>query len=430
MSVLPNTPYFGNLEIAHVYEFYDGPRLFNAVNGAGNNYIAFWIDTDDESDHWLYSSVSNEKLDLLNSSKIKLRDVFTYPEDILFKVKTFFNENSHSELQALSPSQVTEDILPPSDFYLEKSDEGENTFEVATVDNISELYVRGATNGTKPSLSSVGKVSDAFSLLYKSVLKKLDFNTTALVPLDARTGSFIMRLRSPKIKECIPVISDIFNILNKESNPYPALNEIGADIGAIENLLEEVIDGKVKIQFSKEGMFEAELNISEDKARSVLSSLKDQSSSLISSSLVPQANNLFKVFKVVEMKSRGEFITPQSIDLTTERQVAYYLHAARTLGLLAKNNAIQSVGYQFEKLNQDQQMNIASIRFESSDCGWAWLKWANKRTLEELDPTTATQFLIEQCPSLSKDTAERRAKTLKKWQIELAKFRFQSKKTN
>ncbi|GLX79189.1 hypothetical protein tinsulaeT_25290 [Thalassotalea insulae] len=427
MSVLPNTPYFGKLEISHVYEYYEGPRLFNATNGAGNNYIAFWIDTDNESDHWLYSSISEEKLELLNSAKIKLRDIYTYPEDILFRVRTFFNPNMHSEIVALSPNQVTEEILPPSDFYLEKSDTGQETFEVKSLENISELYVRGSTNKTKPTLGAVAKVSDAFSNLYKSILKKLDYTPSPLIPVDARTGSFIIRLKSPKIKECIPIISQVFKILNENDDPFPALNEIGADIGAIENLLEEVIDGKVRIQFSQEDLFEAELNISEEKARSALSTLKDQSSSLISSALVPQANDLYKVFKVVELKSKGDFITPQSIDLTTDRQVAYYLHAARMLGLLAKNNSIQSVGYQFEKLSKDQKMNIASIRFESSECGWAWLKWANKKTLEELDPDTATQFLIEQCPSLSKDTAERRAKTLKKWQIELAKFRFQSK---
>ena len=78
-------------------------------------------------------------------------------------------------------------------------------------------------------------------------------------------------------------------------------------------------------------------------------------------------------------------------------------------------------------MSHEQRMNIAAIRFESSDCGWAWLKWNDKKSVDELDPTTATAFLIEQCPSLSKNTAERRAKTLSMWQRELKGFRVISK---
>ena len=81
------------------------------------------------------------------------------------------------------------------------------------------------------------------------------------------------------------------------------------------------------------------------------------------------------------------------------------------------------MGYQFSRLSKVDQMNIAAIRFESSDCGWAWLKWAGKSTLEELEPDSAQDFLLEMCPSLSSDTAIRRSKTLKKWQIELAIYR-------
>lgn len=424
MSVLPNSPYFGNLEISHIYEYYDGPRLFHAVNGAGNSYIVFWIDTDDVSDIWLYSSIRQERLVLLNDSKIKLRDVYVYPDDLVFQVRTFFDLDRITEIQALSPNTLSDEILPPGDFFIEKSENLSDTFVVPSTENVSELYIRSMKGRKKPSLSAVAKVSDAFSLLYKSVMKQLDLNHKVIVPLDARTGSFILRLNSPNIKECMPLVTDIFKILNQEENPFPALQQIGADIGAVENLLEEVIDGKVKVQFSKEGVFEAELNIAQEKAVSSLALLKEQSSSIISSSLVPQANDLSKVFKVVELKSKGEFITPNSIDLTTDRQVAYYLHAARSLGLLSKNNSINSVGYQFVELDEKQKMNIAAIRFESSDCGWAWLKWSNKSTLAELDPDSATDFLIEQCPSLSKDTAERRAKTLKKWQKDLAEFRF------
>ena len=242
-------------------------------------------------------------------------------------------------------------------------------------------------------------------------------------PIDARQGSFIIRLKSPNINECMPYIKNVFRILNESELPYQELTELGIDLKSVENLLAEVVDEKVKVQFSKEGLFEAELNITGERAAKVLAQLKDKSSSFVSSASVPQANDLEKVFRVVQLKQDFQPINPSDLDLTTDRQVAYYLHAARVLGFLSNSNTINSVGYQFSRLSKVDQMNIAAIRFESSDCGWAWLKWAGKSTLEELEPDSAQDFLLEMCPSLSSDTAIRRSKTLKKWQIELAIYR-------
>lgn len=423
MEILPKSAYFGNLEIFHVYEYYEGPKLFSAVNGVGTYYIAFWIDSNEDGDEWLYAPVSHQRLIELEQSKIKLRDAFIYPNDLVFKVETYFNEDTLSQVQQCSASQLTDEILPPSTFYIEMTDNLSKSFQVEDGEDVTELYIKKFTGRLAPNLTSISKVADAFSSLYLEVLKSLEIENKSLTPLDARRGSFILRLKSPNIKECLPVIKTIFNILNEEENPFPKLLELNIDVSTIETLLEEVIDGKVKIQFGLAEKFEAELNISKEKALESLEQLKEQSSSLISSLLVPQANNLSKIFHAVKLKSEGIFITPSLLNLTTERQVAYYLHAARTLGLLSKNNAINSVGYQFSTMNYAQQMNIVAIRFESSDCGWAWLKWSNKKSVDELDPSTATAFLIEKCPSLSKNTAERRAKTLSMWQRELKPFR-------
>ncbi|AAZ24264.1 DUF6575 domain-containing protein [Colwellia psychrerythraea] len=423
MEILPKSAYFGNLEIFHVYEYYEGPKLFSAVNGVGTYYIAFWIGSNDDGDEWLYAPVSDQRLIELEQSKIKLRDVFIYPNDLVFKVETYFNEDITSQVQQYSASQLTDEILPPSTFYIELTDNLSKSFQVEDGEDVTELYIKRFAGRLAPNLASISKVADAFSSLYLEILKSLKIRNKSLTPLDARPGSFILRLKSPNIKECLPVIKTIFNILNEEQNPFPKLLELNIDVSTIETLLEEVIDGKVKIQFGLAEKFEAELNISKEKALESLEQLKEQSSSLISSLLVPQANNLSKIFHAVELKSEGRFITPSLLNLTTERQVAYYLHAARTLGLLSKNNAINSVGYQFSTMSYAQKMNIVAIRFESSDCGWAWLKWSNKKSVDELDPSTATAFLIEKCPSLSKNTAERRAKTLSMWQRELKPFR-------
>ncbi|WPU30324.1 hypothetical protein SIO17_14535 [Pseudoalteromonas piscicida] len=179
----------------------------------------------------------------------------------------------------------------------------------------------------------------------------------------------------------------------------------------------------MKIQFSKESEYCAELSISEEKAREILTRMRQDSISWISSSQVPQADNLSKVFQVVSIKASGEVVTPEKIGVTTDRQVLYYIHAAKALGFLNQGSGIHSAGFQFEQLEQEEKLRVAAIRFESSECGWAWIKWAGVKSLRDLEPKSAFAFLSDRCPSLSPDTAKRRAKTLSSWVKELAPFR-------
>ena len=155
MTVLPNSLYFGNLEISHIYEYYDGPRLFHAVNRAGANFIVFWIDTDEDSDCWLYSAITESRLALLNESKIKLRDIFAFPEDLVFKVKTYFDEDKISEIVGLSNDSLTEDLLPPADYYIEKSEAESNTVVHDSLPDVAELYIK---NQISPEMTKSEKV--------------------------------------------------------------------------------------------------------------------------------------------------------------------------------------------------------------------------------------------------------------------------------
>ncbi|MGI2168570.1 DUF6575 domain-containing protein [Shewanella oncorhynchi] len=188
IDVLPKSSYFGTLEIVTVYEYYDGPRLFSAVNKVGSYYIAFWIDSNDLSDEWLYAPISHERLRNLEAGCIKLRDIFTYPDDLLFRVTTYFENSFHSSLQVLPLTDLTDDILPPSDFYIDVAAEHSKTICSISQESflVSELYIKRASGRDNPNIRTVGKVSDAFGGLYKAVLSSLSFKDKALTPIDAR----------------------------------------------------------------------------------------------------------------------------------------------------------------------------------------------------------------------------------------------------
>lgn len=417
MSFLPNTPYFGKLSIKYTYVEYNGPRLFHASNRVGSDFIAFWIDSDEVSDSWLYAPVSKEKLHLLNNGEIKLRDLFIYPDDLVYRVKTFFDNEKLSIIE--DAGALTDEILPPADYILVPPPQKAKS---RIKKDIAELYIASVNQG-KVSLDKLSRVTEAFNGVYKSIMSSLDLISSPMTPIDARTGSFIMRVKAPQVDKCLPVLAEIFEIFKKSRNPFNELRSLGLDFQVIEELLESVIDGNVKLKFGKEDSYSAELTISEEKAREILNKMQEESISWVSSSQVPQADNLMKVFEVVAIKAMGEVVTPEKIGVTTERQVSYYVHAAKTLGFLSNSNAIQSAGFQFSQLDKKNKLKVAAMRFESSECGWAWINWAEVKSICELEPSSAFEFLLERCPSLSPDTAKRRSKTLSSWVKELASCR-------
>jgi len=60
-------------------------------------------------------------------------------------------------------------------------------------------------------------------------------------------------------------------------------------------------------------------------------------------------------------------------------------------------------------------MRLLANQFLSSNIGSSWLKWSNVNDPSNIQSDSAYQFLIEVCPSLSENTAKRRAQTLKSW---------------
>lgn len=426
MNILPQNTVLGTLDILHVYVHYDVPRLFSAVSPVGIKYIVYWIDTDDYSDSWLYAPISSKRCKALDNKEVKLRDIFIYPEDNLFKVKTYF-EPKDSVVEVIEPSNLDDSMLPPSDFYIDLEKDGAQVKKEKSKSKheISEVYIRSRKGKSQPPLSIVSKVTEAWSEVYSAILMSLEYSSgKGLIPIDARRGSFILRMESPKFTEAFPVIEKLFGILQSSESPYQDIVALGVNIEPIESLLSEITDGQVVFQLNKDEKYIANLNVTEARANEALTQMKDYESSYISSKKVPQANDINKVFKVIESRAEGRRIEPDTIGVSSLRQVAYYLHAARMLGYLSKSNVINSAGYQLSKMSFKRQMNATAIRFESSECGWSWLKWANASNICELDPDSAEGFLVKMCPTLSEDTAKRRAKTLRKWHLDLNKYRY------
>ncbi|MBP0016180.1 MAG: hypothetical protein J7647_01330 [Cyanobacteria bacterium SBLK] len=117
MSFLPLDTMLGKLQIVKVLDWYDGPRLFIAENVSGSRYIAFWADELENESLWLYSAVSESRIESVISGQFDLRSIYTNPEDeIVFLVHLLHGDRASVEI--ISPVQLDSEMLPPEDDFL------------------------------------------------------------------------------------------------------------------------------------------------------------------------------------------------------------------------------------------------------------------------------------------------------------------------
>ncbi len=115
-----NIPELGKLEMVEVYNYYDIPILFSCKNAASQLYIVFFADRLPDHDVWLYAEVSIARLNLIRAGKIDLFDTFSKPEmDRLLKVIIPTNNSVVFSSEFILPSELSEDILPPVNDYLD-----------------------------------------------------------------------------------------------------------------------------------------------------------------------------------------------------------------------------------------------------------------------------------------------------------------------
>ncbi|MGK7929184.1 MAG: DUF6575 domain-containing protein [Spirulina sp.] len=123
MSFLPLNTMLGKLQIIKVLDWYDGPRLFIAENASGTRYIAFWADELENESLWLYSSVSEKRIESVIAGQFDLRSIYTSPEDeIVFLVH--LPHGDRASVEVLSPAQLDSEMLPPEDDFLIPDDGG------------------------------------------------------------------------------------------------------------------------------------------------------------------------------------------------------------------------------------------------------------------------------------------------------------------
>jgi len=120
---------------------------------------------------------------------------------------------------------------------------------------------------------------------------------------------------------------------------------------------------------------------------------------------------------------------PEEIDLDYDpRYIQYCCQAATILGFLASDDGVTLTenGHLLLTLEPDLQQLRLICAFEASRLGQAWIAWAGKKELNEVDPTSSHDFLKAMGNPVA-TTTDRRAQTLSSWAQKFSKLREEAK---
>ncbi|MEO7595711.1 MAG: AAA family ATPase, partial [Byssovorax sp.] len=143
----------------------------------------------------------------------------------------------------------------------------------------------------------------------------------------------------------------------------------------------------------------------------------------IDPSAIPQTDDLSRVFRVVEQLSEHNDFSAPDLE-TSPRMRSYSLLAAQILGLLTESGEVTSAGRSIARMGPEERLRAAVVQFESSVCGKAWIDWSKGRTLVDISPDTAFEFIKANVLDLGETTASRRAHTLKTWYKTLIPYHY------
>ena len=421
MYFLPIGTPLGRLHLLEVWDYYDIPRLFVAQSASRTNYVAFWTAQTESVDEWLYAAVSDVRLEGIRSGQIPLRDVYTNPEDgFVFVVLT--TRDGRSNVDAMLPDQVGEPRLP-----LEGDVVTLHISDTVIVDAAPSTHlasIRSVARGRNIPFDAVTEVLGLWRELFSSVMESLGA-TGALIPIDAGISSFTVTLRidDPEITQRVVEKIGVALGLIESDAAADRFAELEIDISSLTDLLEALEHHSVRLEIRTGGgaqlLLSPSLRSSAGRARQRLHERQ-----LLDTADVPQADEIERVFRVLELKAEDVDVNPYTLGVVI-RQVSYYQQAARLLGYLDEYNDLAAAGRQLVRLDHEDRLRTTAVQFEQSACGFAWLNWSGVRHLPEIVEESATQFLQE-ASLLGKSTAPRRAATLRAWHRALVPFHYRS----
>ncbi len=422
MNLLPLNTALGELRVTEIYDYFDGPKLFCASNSLDSLFLVYWCDKkDDGAEGWLYLPITEVKLEALRQSQLSLRDAFLSPENNgLYHVYTAIN-SSDDIATYYSENEIDKLLFPPEDEFISYDDISfigmqSESFDEGKIEWNHEVRIRKNNKKTFPSSEAVTSVLYLWTDIIQSVMSSLKKNQT-IYPVMAQPGSFKMKFNTLHKEIGDEALVRLNDIIQSNNDIVEKLYKAEIEPYKLKELFEIAVKFKLKIEISpkNKSQLSKPILINYDEASNWISLLEPVALSVLGTDKIPQANDIEKVVTVLEHKRDGIYITPNMINVTSDRQVKYYTDAGYTLGLLTKDGFLTSQGRFLLSKDDNMRYVVMADRFESSDVGWSWISWSKINSMVDLNPDTASDFLLKVVPGLSINTAKRRATTLVMW---------------
>ena len=418
MNILPRKTQLGYLKFYEIYEDAFGPKCFSVKNDLEHLYLVYWSGSfgNGQVSDWVYIPVSHAILDQLRREEISFNQAFTNSKRF-YQVTTFGDEvESDDCVKLLEINEISQVNLPPEGFKVKLS--GIKPIAPESKWDFN-LKIAKKSSSVSPESSVVTRIMDAFGDVIESLMYDISHKHPRLMPVSASYGSFDVKLGSSNNERAAVAIEQLNAILSDVNTLDEKLENLNLDPYKLKSLLElaNMNHLVLTVRPNTSEYFSETIKIVSSQLTPFIEKLEESTVTFIDSRKVPQANNLDRVIDIVKLRLKGDLLTIENVKgLSSKRQISYYTHAAWCLGLLNKNLTIAAPGRILcTKSNKVAEYEYLAERFESSDFGWAWMKWARVRDMGELDPSTAEDFVKECVKGLNDATAARRSTSLTSW---------------
>ncbi len=413
----------GTLNILNVYEFYEIPRLFSVENEVGSTFIVYWIGDCEYSEKWYLIPISRLRLNRFENKDIDIHDALVNQEQqFFFEVEIPFDGLKTETWKSIPKLDIGKINLPKKGLFISEVTpigwQSSNASELNFATHEIRISKTSEKISKTPKLEHVTRLFENFGTLYKSFLDTMNIASNGIEPISARPGSFILSFQAEHLYQFESKFKILNEMISKRIDIVNYMKQNQIDIRSFTALLGSVFETSTNFELKDNATDSNIFVIRKSDAAFYLPSLTKSAVQYLSSYQVPQANDLEKIFKLADLTWQGLEVNAASLKVDP-RHVAYYRHAAKTLGFFESNGSMTAIGQQLAESGRDKKLKITAKCFESSYCGWAWITWAGVQDLRGLESGTASVFLKENCPNLSATTSKRRASTLSTWCDEL-----------
>ena len=208
-------PPWSGFSFDRVLQYYDGPRLLLQRNLSGQLFLAWWSDSDEFADRWLYLPVSESRLRSILSGQIPDREALENPEDgdifvvdidvTTDRVVQTIMTNASALPDAMLPSQRVRLSIPmPEDLGDLPSREGVHLLNIRIQGDPSDRIGRVGAKDIGQMLGDVQRLIDAIGQALsgdptsRGSIPNSILQQTRMDPVSVYAGSFGIRLESNK----------------------------------------------------------------------------------------------------------------------------------------------------------------------------------------------------------------------------------------